>query len=150
MDKEDPKLIEIWRQKKLPVVFRREKSKPILAKLPYSPDIFLWLRANRRHKPKWNDKYKCWETPASWFDDIIKQVLGRYRQVYVIQLHREQQKCAPACWNAQGFHCECSCMGANHGAGHPGGGWYEVSETFAFEWGAKKYACRFLTANGQP
>ncbi len=150
MEKGDPRLKEIWRQKKVPVVFRREKSKPILVKLPYSSDNFTWLRGERRHKPKWNDKYKSWEIPVAWFDDIIKQVLKRYRQVYVLQLFREQQKCAPACWNAQGFHCECSCMGANHGTGHPGGGWYEVSETFAFEWGDKKYACRFLTSSKKP
>jgi hypothetical protein len=146
MEREDPRLKEIWRQNKIPVVFRREKSKPILVKLPDSNDNYVWLRGERRYKPKWNDQYNSWETPVAWFDSIIKQALKRYNKSYVIQLHREQQKCARACWDAKGFHCECSCMGANHGTGHPGGGWYEVTETFAFEWGPKKYACRFLTS----
>ena len=132
------------------MVFRGEKSKPILVKLPYSKDNYTWLKDERRYKPKWNEKYKSWETPVAWFDKVIKQTLRRYGQVYVIQLYREQQKCAPACWNAQGFHCECSCMGANHGTGHPGKGWYEISETFAFEWGPKEYACRHLVSKIEP
>src|SRR5690606_1987750 len=61
---------------------------------------------------------------------------------------RAQQKCAPACWNAEGFHCECSCMSENHGGGHPGGSWYKVSETFAVSWGAQRYSCRHLKIKG--
>jgi hypothetical protein len=38
-------------------------------------------------------------------------------------------------------------MGMNHGSGHPGGHWREVSDTFAFQWGPRKYACRLLAAN---
>jgi hypothetical protein len=56
-------------------------------------------------------------------------------------------KCAPACLYAVGYHCECSCMGANHGTGHPGGRWHEVSDTFAFNWGPKQYACRLIAAS---
>ena len=80
----------------------------------------------------------------SWYDWLARRLLYKYSAVYLIQLYREQQKCAPACWNAEGLHCECSCMGENHGSGHPGERWREVSETFAFEWGPTKYACRLL------
>jgi hypothetical protein len=45
---------------------------------------------------------------------------------------------------AEGFHCESSCMGENHGGGHPGGRWYEVSETFAVSWSVQRYSCRHL------
>ena len=76
--------------------------------------------------------------------DVIKLCLQQYQSAYVIQLYRAQQKCAPACWNAEGFHCECSCMGENHGGGHPGGNWHEVSETFAVSWGDQRYSCRHL------
>jgi len=31
-----------------------------------------------------------------------------------------------------------------HGGGAPGGRWYELSETFAIEYGEKKYAARLL------
>jgi hypothetical protein len=147
MERQDPKLKEIWRQNKIPVVYRRERPKPVLVKLPYADDNFSWLRGERRHKPKRNEQYKCWEIPVSWFDDIIQEALSSFGQVFVIQLYKELQKCAPSCWDAKGFHCECSCMGANHGTGHPGSNWYEVSDTFAFEWGPIKYACRLVKSN---
>lgn len=151
MDNQDPKLKEIWRQSRIPVVYRRARPLPLLVRLPYFDDNFSWLRGSSHHKPKWNQRYKCWETPVSWFDVIIQKALRRSRSVYVIQVYKEQQKCAPACWNAAGFHCECSCMGANHGSGHPGGSWHEISETFAFEWGQRKYACRLIvTAEQSP
>ncbi|MBX8559997.1 hypothetical protein K5D57_09865 [Pseudomonas cichorii] len=144
----DPKELDfkrIWRQTQIPVVYKREKA-PLMVKAPFAADNRAWLRgSNARHKPKWNDKYLCWETPASWFDDTIKKALGRFKQVYVIQLHKEHQKCARACWDAQGIHCECHCMGANHGSGHPAGRWYEVSDTFAFHVGPRHFACRLLT-----
>jgi len=146
MEKQDPRLREIWRQKRIPVIYRRPRPLPTLVRLPYAADNYEWLRGERRHKPKWNPKYKSWETPIAWFDSIAQQALRRFGQVYVIQIYKEQQKCAPACWNAEGFHCECSCMGANHGSGHPGGRWHEVSETFAFEWGPRRYACRLMVA----
>lgn len=103
-----------------------------------------WLRDGRRLKPDWCAQFKAWEIPTAWFDSVIKLALRRHQEVYVIQLYREHQKCAPACWNAEGFHCECSCMGENHGGGHPGGNWYEVSETFAVSWGQQRYSCRHL------
>jgi hypothetical protein len=147
MEKRDPKLRSIWKQKEIPVLFRRSRPLPLLVKLPYARNNFAWLRGERRNKPNWNAQYKAWEVPIAWFDDLIKQLLDRYSKSYVIQLYREQQKCAPACWNAKGLHCECSCMGANHGTGAPGGSWYEVSETFAFSWGEQEYACRLMIAS---
>lgn len=148
MQTKDPKLKFIWEQQKIPVVFRRESSNPLLVRLPYASNNFTWLRGDKRHKPNRNGQFKCWEVPVAWFDWLIERLLKRFSATYVIQLYREQQKCAPACWSAQGLHCECSCMGENHGSGHPGGRWHEVSETFAFEWGPRKYACRLLIPAG--
>ena len=142
--KQDPRLRSVWEQRAVPVVFRGE-SGPLIVRLPFSADNYVWLRNGNRNKPKWNSKLICWEIPLAWFEDVIRRAVDRYDQAYVIQLHREQQKCAPACWNAGGLHCECSCLGANHGGGHPGGNWYEVSETFACEWGPKQYACRLIS-----
>lgn len=146
METKDPKLKAIWKQQKTPVLFRREGSSPLLLRLPYAPNNFSWLRGDKRHKPNWNEHFKCWEAPVAWFDWLAARMLKRFSATYVIQIYREQQKCAPACWNAQGLHCECSCMGENHGSGYPGGRWHEVSETFAFEWGPRKYACRLLAS----
>jgi hypothetical protein len=104
-----------------------------------------WLRNDKHHKPEWNSQYSAWEVPQAWFESVIKLCLRRYKKCYVIQLHRELQVCAPACWNAKGIDCECSCMGDNHGSGHPEGRWYEIDETLAVSWGVQKYACRLVS-----
>lgn len=140
----DSQLKAIWRQGQIPSIFKRANPQPVLIRVPLAEGSFEWLRGDRRTKPKWCGQYKAWEIPTSWFDSAIHLALKRYREAYVIQLYREQQKCASACWNAEGFHCECSCMGENHGGGHPGGSWYEVSETFAVSWGVQRYSCRHL------
>ncbi|MEY2336265.1 hypothetical protein [Acidithiobacillus ferrianus] len=147
-DLSDSQLKALWRQGKIPVIFKRNKPLPVLARIPFAEGNMEWLRDGRRSKPEWCAQFKAWEIPAAWFDSVIKLALRRHQQVYVIQLYREHQKCAPACWNAEGFHCECSCMGENHGGGHPGGSWYEVSETFAVSWGAQRYSCRHLKVKG--
>lgn len=148
----DARFQRIWSQGRVPVILRRRTGRPLAVRLPYSPDNRDWLRGDGRNQPKWlsdADK-KYWETPQAWFNRLVNQALQRYGQVYVVQLYKEQQKCAPACWNAQGHDCECSCMGANHGSGHPGGRWHEVSETFAFQWGPTQYACRHLARPSGP
>lgn len=140
----DSRLRDIWRNGRIPVVFRRGKPNPLLVRLPYAVGNYEFLRGEKIRKPVWDAKNDRWEVPVAWFDDLIKRLVRKYGQVYVIQLFREQQKCARACWDAKGMHCECSCMGATHGTGHPGGKWYEVSETFACHWGPKKYSCRLI------
>jgi len=140
----NPKLARIWRQDKVPVLFDQGGPRGLLVKLPYATENRVWLRDERRAIPEFNKTYKAWKIPKAWFDDIVERTLSRFGQVYVIQAHREQQKCAPACWNATGYHCECSCMGANHGNGYPGGAWREVSDTFALSYGPRKYACRLM------
>ena len=145
----DPALsrfVHIWRQTQIPVVYQRQKGQQLVVKLPYRWDNKHWLRGFGRTRPGWNSVYKTWNVPASWFEPIIRQALTRYGQVYVIQRHNESETCAPACWNARGIPCECSCMGAHHGAGHPGGRWYEVSETFAVRTWGRHLACRLITA----
>jgi hypothetical protein len=137
-------LREVWRQTALPVVFRRARPERLLVKVPFAPGNMEWLRDDQRSKPEWNSQYKGWELPQAWFERTTRLCLRRYKSCYVVQLLREQQVCAPACWNAEGIHCECSCMGENHGAGHPGGRWYEVSETLAVSSGVQKYACRLI------
>lgn len=87
--------------------------------------------------------------PKSWFNDLVNRSMWRFGAVWIIQPFREMEKCAPACLNAIGHECECSCMGQNHGAGNDGS-WWEVSETFAFRWGEQELACRLLTTKDIP
>lgn len=145
MDNQNKEQIEVvWRQKTIPVIYRRGGSDPLMVKLPYAEDNRVWVKNNRRNKPSWNAQYECWETPKSWFDDFVSRSLIRYGRVYVIQPYRKQEKCAPACWNAKGHECQCSCMGENHGSQSPNGNWFEVSETFATKWHKKELACRLI------
>ena len=144
MDKRDPRLLQIWSQTQIPVVFRSGKSKPLLVRLPFAQGNQIWLKSDHRIQPDWHPKQKCWQIPKSWFEDVIRRSLKRYARIYVIQPFSPQQKCAPACWHAIGAACECSCMGANHGSGNPDGKWHVVSETFAVRWDAREYSCRLL------
>lgn len=144
MAESDQQAAAIWRQAKVPVVYRRGGSQPLMIRLPYAPDNRAWLRSDHRRKPEWNNQFRCWETPKSWLEDVARRLLARFARVYVIQPYTAQEKCAPACWNATGIECECSCMGANHGSGAPSGKWHIVSNTFAVQWHDRQLACRLI------
>jgi hypothetical protein len=141
----------IWRQGHTPVLYRDTAGKRLLVKLPYAADNRSWLRADRLRHPEWDAQYTCWEIPRSWFESVIRQCLTRYAAVYVIQTYRPYEKCAPACWDAEGELCECSCLGERHGMNiDPSMRWHTVSDAFAISWGEKQLACRLLlsTAHG--
>ncbi len=138
-------LVAVWQQSRIPVAWRSgEKGKPLLVKLPYRIDNRAWLASIGRNRPVWMAEGKNWEVPKSWFNAVVDKSLERFGKIYVIQPYREQEKCAPACMNARGHICQCSCMGANHGTGNDGS-WFEISETFATRWGGRELACRLMT-----
>lgn len=139
------RLSTIWKQNNTPVMLRKGKGHQLMVKMPYAEDNYDWLRNDWRSKPKWNGQYKSWELPQAWFNDLVVRILTRHSKLYIIQPYREQEICAPACWNAQGHECQCACMGENHGAQSPGGNWFMVSETFATLWQDRKLACRLMT-----
>ena len=135
----------VWNQKRTPVAFRHTGKGDLLwVRLPYSSSNRQWLQNGRRNNSAWKSTEGYWELPKAWFNDFIERALDRYRSVYIIQPYREQEKCAPACMNAVGHECNCSCMGQNHGAGNDGS-WFEVSDTFATRWGGREIACRLLS-----
>jgi len=135
---------QAWNQKSLPIILRRGGiGERLRMRLPYSPDNRGWLGSIGKTSPEWISNEKFWEIPKSWFNDFVDQALLRYGKLYVVQPYREQEKCAPACMNAVGHECQCSCMGANHGTGNDGS-WFEVTETFATRWGDKHVACRLM------
>ncbi len=138
------RLSEVWKQTRIAVLFRKGKGHKLMVKLPFADNNNVWLRNARRAKPAWNGQYKCWELPQAWFNDLVSRILTRHRKLYIIQPYREQEVCAPACWNANGHECQCSCMGENHGSGNSGGR-FTVSETFATRWSGQELACRLMT-----
>lgn len=135
---------QVWGQKALPVIFLGAPDYPLLVKLPYAEGNRDWLQDDRRSHPKWISTEKAWSIPKSWFDDTVRRCLERYRSVYVIQAIRETEKCAPACVNAVGVECTCSCLGANHGSGISLHTWFVVSDAFAVRHGPVRYAVRLL------
>jgi hypothetical protein len=135
--------LAIWRQKTIPIIFRRAAGMPLLVKLPYAKDNYEWLRNENQRKRRWDDVHTCWEVPSAWLNALVKRLRVRYGKVYLIQPHKVLEKCAPACWNATGFECQCSCMGEKHGQ-HSGEGWYVVAESFAFRWETRELACRLI------
>ncbi|HAS6765905.1 TPA: hypothetical protein GRI81_23720 [Vibrio parahaemolyticus] len=143
---DDQKLAALLNQRLVPVLYRTgEKGAPLYVKLPFEKTNMAWLRNNATRKPKWNAEHKWWETPKAWFNDLVKRCLHKYGKVYVIQPYRQQEKCAPACWNAEGHECQCSCMGEHHGSMNSVNDWYVVSDTFATKWHHLSVACRLMT-----
>lgn len=140
----DRKIREAWNQSSIPVIIRRtgEGEKHRL-RIPYSEENRNWLRNNRRSRPDWFPTEKYWEIPKAWFNDFVNRSLDRFGTIWIIQPYRIQEKCASQCMNATGHECQCSCMGANHGAGNDGS-WFEVNETFAVKWQGAEWACRLL------
>jgi hypothetical protein len=138
------RLTDVWRQNRIPVLLRKGRGHKLMVKVPYADDNHAWLRNDRRARPNWNGQYKCWELPQAWFNDLVTRILARHSQLYIIQPYREQEVCAPACWNAEGHECQCACMGENHGSQRPGGNWFIVSETFATLWHDRELACRLM------
>lgn len=142
MDRE--RLKEIWSQKTIPVVGRRnDNGYKLRVRLPWAQDNRQWLNSLGKSAVVWNKPDERWELPKSWFNTFVNRALDRYGKLYVIQPYREHEKCAPSCMKAEGHECNCSCMGKNHGAGFHSS-WFEVSDTFAVRWGEEQIACRLM------
>ena len=117
---DDPNAAGIWLNGRIPVLYKPAWPDRLLVRLPSAPlfhDTRLYLRGRNGRLASWLARYGAWELPRSRFDELARLLLARYRKLYIIQIWREMQKCAPACWEAQGMDCECSCMGRNHGSG---------------------------------
>lgn len=133
----DPDLRRIWAQGKIPVLFR--KGKQLLLKIPYGKNNRAFVAEGRRKQPPYNPQFRCWVLPRSAVEDISRRLLSTFGQFYLVLPYRAQETCAPACWDAVGLDCTCSCLGANHGRGQPGGRWYVLSHTCAVQWGDVQY-----------
>ena len=139
----------IFQQSRIPVIYRPGGELPLQVRLPYHQDNGQWLRPNEQsRRPRWNNCERCWEVPRSWLDSVVMHVVLRFGSAYLVQPYRRMEKCAPACWNATGFQCECSCMGQNHGEGQPSGKWYVISDACAIRWGEQELSCKLIRRAG--
>jgi hypothetical protein len=132
-----------WRQAGIPVIYKPDHG-PLMVRLPFRAGNGEWVQDGRQYRQRWNREFRCWETPQNWFSPLLRKALQSFGKVFVIQEYRPQEKCAPACWNAEGFDCVCSCLGKNHGSGQPLGRWFIVSDTCAIHSGGKELSCRLL------
>lgn len=142
-------LDSVLRQIRIPTVIRGGPVAPLIVRLPFRSDNRSWLSALGRKRPLWLATETAWGIPKSWFEPLIQHCLARFAKCYVIQPTNRAETCAPACWNARGVHCECSCLGARHGSGDPEGRWHIVSETFAVRIGRREFSCRLLAGLGR-
>jgi hypothetical protein len=122
------------------------KGRPIWLVMPYEPNNGVWLQDDRlRHSHHFvKDPWPHWELPRAWLTETAQLIVDAYGGCYIVQALRACEQCAPSCWNATGLDCECSCMGAHHGEGHPAGRWYEVSDTCAVRWGEHRLHYKLL------
>lgn len=136
---------EAWTQTAIPVVYRRRKAKDVLLRAPYMPDMRHLLAGLGRKRPRWWKTQQCWILPSSWLSRVIALMLELHGRTYLMQWHYKSEKCAPACWNAKGFDCECSCLGANHGS-RDEAGWHVISDVCATRQCDATLACSLIEA----
>lgn len=149
METDERRIKAIWNNATCPVILRRGGAGEnlrirICGRKERTYNDYRWLKKPRKHQPRWINKHHCWELPKGRFNDLVKDSIDKFDRVYVVQPYREQEKCSPACQNANGHICQCSCMGENHGANGIDAGWFVVSDTFATKWGKKILACRLM------
>jgi hypothetical protein len=144
-----PEIVEaVWFQYNLPVIYRSKQGK-ILVKLPWRPDNKKWLRGEGGRRPEWKPEGKYWSCPRTWYDRVLRLSMARFGAAYTIRPVQNMSKCAPACWDAKGPDCHCSCNGENHGRGiEAGRRWNVISETLAVEWGPERLCCTLLLPAG--
>lgn len=69
---------------------------------------------------RWPDKastgVSCWRVPRSRFREIVRRACESFAVVRVIDdRKRSMRACDTRCIRARGDHCECICLGKNHG-----------------------------------
>ena len=113
MDSDLKEATSIWNNGKISVVLRCGGSSPIRLRVPFDENNREWLKGGaRKREPLWNKEKKYWELPASRFNEIVKMILNKYGKVYILQPYKEKEVCSPSCINAEGFECQCSCLGS--------------------------------------
>lgn len=148
MDQErTDKLMAIWQQRNIPVLLNRGKNKRLRMRFPEGHDHHSILHVSRKHRPLWIEDKKYWDVARIRLNEIVKHTLATYGKLYVVQPYRVQERCAPACWDAEGHDCQCQCMGEHHGSRSNGQGWFIVSDVFASRYQDQELACRLLTAD---
>lgn len=134
-------VMAVWCNGTIPVIAVPPRG-TLRVRLPYSRANRDWLRLSQS-KPQWNRDRRWWEVPRAWLQRLSYKAVSHFGRCYIIQSYCKAERCAPACLEANGVDCDCSCLGKNHGCGNEGR-WFEVHEAFACRWAGREYAIRLL------
>jgi len=141
-----------WNQSQIPVILRRRKiygqNTKIRIRLPKRGDHYKLLKGDNKsnHNPVFFEKGGFWEVPYGRLNYLVETLAKFYGKVILMQPVREKQVCARACMQAQGFECECSCLGENHGSENMDSSWYEVDDTYAVRHGPEIVSLKIISA----
>lgn len=142
---------DAWNQKETPVILRRRKQSgknpKLRIRMPDGEDHFQLLKGKSKnnHNPIYFDNRNFWDLPYSRLDDLVQILATHFGKVLLMQPIRESQTCARACMEANGFECECSCLGAHHGSHNMDSSWYEVDDTYAISYGEEKVSLKVIS-----
>jgi hypothetical protein len=135
----------VWGNGRIPVIAVPPKGE-IKLRLPYSEANREWLKISQRD-PRWDKVERCWFLPRSWLNRQARRIVGKFGRCYIVQSVCETETCSPACLNAAGIDCDCSCRGEHHGSGNEDA-WFVINETFACRSEGREYSVRLV--GGRP
>ena len=145
----------LWKEVKMPILYRQGRGMRLKLRLSrpdqhvselWPSDEYRFLFRKKHHKPKWEFTKKHWELPYSWLDFVTKHIVSQKGALYLIQPCNSLQVCSRSCQEAQGFECECSCMGAQHGSNNIDFGWFEITDCFAVKSEGNELSCRLIVS----
>jgi hypothetical protein len=94
----------------------------VVAKIPVRKGNYRWLReAVRLRSPRLDDDR--WHLPRNCLNRLVIASVDRYGYVALWRDMSRLSRCTRRCLEAEGFECDCSCLGENHGSGAHG--WFE-------------------------
>lgn len=141
-----------WNQKERPVILRCRKSngrnQKLRIRLPERGEHFTLLKGSNKfnHKPVYIASGKFWEVSYQRLNELVEVLAKFYGEVILMQPVKEKQVCARKCMEANGFECECSCLGANHGSENMNSSWYEVNDTYAVRYESDQVSLKVISA----
>lgn len=141
-----------WNQSAVPVILRRKKkdghNPKLRIRIPSQSGAYEILKGRNKHNhnPRFDEKGKYWELAYDRLDEMVKILAIHFGSVILMQPIRHKQVCARTCMEAQGFECECSCLGENHGSQNMNSSWYEVYDTYAVKYGEEEISLKVISA----
>lgn len=146
-----PELKAFLEASKLPVLLNTKTKGKIMLRFPNEEKHEDFVAGGQRSEPEWKP-YGAWFVARSALRSHAQRCIAKWGGCWIVQSYREKEVCAPACQNAIGLECHCSCMGLYHGheAEATSGKWHVVNEAFCVRWGDVVYAVRRISAYGEP